>query len=48
MGSFGQISLRDGEEVVEVNPDNNGWTVVRNGDGHQGGVPTKFLGSYTY
>ena len=44
-GAFGQISLKDGEIVVKMAPDKMGWTVVRNADGEEGGVPTKHLGS---
>ena len=44
-GVFGQISLKDGEILVEVTPDTEGWTVVRNADGKEGGVPTNCLGS---
>ena len=42
---FGQISLKDGEILVEVTPDREGWTVVKNADGKEGGVPTNCLGS---
>ena len=43
-GSFGHISLTDGEEVEEVTADKDGWTEVINADGKKGGVPTSHLG----
>ena len=46
-GIFGHLSLHDGEVVIEVTPDREGWTVVRNADGDQGGVPTTRLGSFS-
>ena len=38
------ISLRKGEEVEEVEPDYEGWTVVRKRDGSEGAVPSEHLG----
>ena len=38
------ISLTEGEEVEEVTPDEDGWTVVRKRNGGEGAVPTKHLG----
>ena len=45
-GVFGHVSLRDGEEVVEVTPDKTGWTVVRKEGGEEGAVPTTYLGTF--
>ena len=38
------ISLTKGEEVEEVKPDEDGWTVVKKSDGSEGAVPTEHLG----
>ena len=38
------ISLTNGEEVEEVKPDEEGWTVVKKRDGSEGAVPTEHLG----
>ena len=38
------ISLTKGEEVEEVKPDDEGWTVVKKRDGSEGAVPTEHLG----
>ena len=47
MGTFGQLSLQEGEEVLEVAADKGGWTVVSKPDGSQGAVPTKIIGMNT-
>ena len=46
-GAYGQLSLQEGEEVLEVTADKAGWTVVAKPDGSQGAVPTKILGMNT-
>ena len=49
-GGPGMISLTKGEEMEEVTPDEDGWTVVKKRDGGVGAVPTEHLGMnhYTY
>ena len=42
---LGEMSyLRRGEEVMEVTPDKEGWTLVRNSKGSQGNAPTSYIG----
>ena len=43
-GGPGMISLTKGEELEEVKPDEDGWTVVKKRNGGEGAVPTKHLG----
>ena len=43
-GGPGMISLTKGEQLEEVKPDEDGWTVVKKRDGHEGAVPTEHLG----
>ena len=41
---LGQVSyLRRGEEVMEVTPDNGGWTLVKTSKGSQGNAPTSYI-----
>ena len=37
------LDLLTDEEVVEVEPDDEGWTKVQKSDGTQGLVPTNYL-----
>jgi len=39
----GEVDLREGEEVTEIKPDKDGWTVVRNESGEKGKVPSNFI-----
>ena len=41
---LGEVTyLRRGEEVMEVTPDKEGWTLVRNSKGLQGNAPTSYI-----
>ena len=40
------ISLKKNENVTEVTPDDDGWTVVKKKDGTEGAVPSEHLGNY--
>ena len=39
----GEVDLREGEEVTEIKPDKDGWTVVRNTRGEKGKVPSNYI-----
>ena len=39
-----QINLKQDEDLVELIPDAKGWTRVKNNNGEEGLVRTKFLG----
>ena len=39
------ISLKKNENVTEVTPDDDGWTVVKKKDGTEGAVPSAHLGN---
>ena len=39
----GEVDLREGEEVTEMKPDKDGWTVVKNTRGEKGKVPSNYI-----
>ena len=39
-----EVDLDPGDEVLELDPDDDGWTRVRKEDGGEGLVPTNYLG----
>jgi len=39
-----EVDLYEGEEVTELQPDVEGWTMIRNENGEEGIVPTDYLG----
>merc|ERR1712013_261580 len=39
----GEVDLREGEEVTEMKPDKDGWTVVKNTRGEKGKVPSNYV-----
>ena len=39
-----EVDLYPEEAVIEIQPDEDGWTLVRKGDGSEGFVPTEYLG----
>ena len=43
-GGPGMISMTKGEQLEEIKPDEDGWTVVKKRDGAEGAVPTEHLG----
>ena len=44
-GVFGHLSIKEDEEIVEVQPDKRGYTVVRNAQAEEGAVPSSYLGN---
>ena len=41
---FGEISrLKEGEEVTEVTPDDEGWSLVKTSKGAEGKAPTSYI-----
>jgi len=39
-----EVDVYEGEEVTELQPDVEGWTMIRNENGEEGIVPTDYLG----
>ena len=39
----GEVDLREGEEVTEMKPAQDGWTVVKNARGEKGKVPSVYI-----
>ena len=44
-GLFGHLSIKEDEEIVEVQPNKEGYTVVRNAQAEEGAVPSNYLGN---
>ena len=40
-----EVDLYADEEVIEVKPDDGGWTMVSREDGSEGNVPSDYLGT---
>ena len=44
-GIFGHLSIKEDEEIVEVQPNKEGYTVVKNAKAEQEAVPSNYLGN---